>query len=137
MIGNGYYSTGITVEYRYAGGDDYGWAASLDYLDGGFCNDVPGTSVISTEGTLCTRYAVRDRDAGSSLAAVIDVLKADAECMGITWREPAIYYRSDGEDPDHHPMPEGGWDMLRDQAQRLGWSTCRRYVKQGGETAHA
>lgn len=140
MIGSGYWSTGITVEYRYAGQGDYGWAAKVAYLDDGFVDDNPGARNISTEGTLHTRYAVRDcTDGTSALAAVIDVIKADAERLGITWKTPAIYYQGDGhiENIDDLPAPEGWRQMLRDQAQRIGWSSGRRYVEEGGSRAAA
>jgi hypothetical protein len=124
MIGNGYWSTGIIVEYRYAGGGDYGWEAEATYLDDGWAgDDIPGTTHLSTEGTLKTRYAIRDtEDGASSLAAVIDVILADAERLGITWKFPNLYYRDDGRNLEHEP-PEGWRDMLAEQAQRLGWAT--------------
>lgn len=134
MIGNGYWSTGITVEYRYAGAGDYGWEAEVAYLDDGFVDDVPGTSVISTEGKLRTRYAVRDTaDGASSLGAVIDVIKADAERLGIRWKFPALYYKGDGvvDDINDLPAPEGWRELLREHAQRMGWSSGRRHVEQG------
>jgi len=122
MIGSSYGSTGITVVHTYAGGGEDGWAATLDYLDGGFCNDEPGKGIVSTEGTLRTRYCVRDGSCADPLGTAIDVLRADAERMGILWREPCLYYRGDGESPDW-PPPDGWRDMLAAQAERIGWRT--------------
>lgn len=122
MIGNGWWSTGIIVEYRYAGGGEHGWTAKAEYCDDGFVDDIPGTDHIATQGVLTTRYAVGDHDAGSSLAAVIDVVRADAERLGITWKWPTLYYRGDGTDIEH-PPPEGWRDMLKEQARRIGWAT--------------
>jgi hypothetical protein len=112
MIGNGYWATGITVHHGYAGSRGYGWGATLDFLDDGFMAED------STQGTLCTRYYV------TSLARAIDLIKADAERLGITFRQgdelPMLYYKGDGEDPDY-PPPVGWRAMLADQAERIGW----------------
>lgn len=135
MIGAGYWATGITVEYYLSAGRGGGWSASLDFLDDGFANDQPGRGLVSTEGTLRTRYYVHaddgpapDPDAG--LSAALDVLIADAARLGITFRRfpdnaPMLYYRGDGEDPDHEP-PDDWLALLTAEAKRLGWSTYRR-----------
>lgn len=131
MIGNGHWATGITVAWTYAGGGDYGWAAEVDYLDAGFCDDIPGTSHISTEGTLRTRYAVRNtKDGESSLASVIDVIKADAERLGLEWHEPRLYYRGDGEATDY-PPPDDWRETLAAQSERLGWQHPYRTERAG------
>ena len=128
MIGNGHWATGITVAWAYAGGGDYGWAAEVDYLDAGFCDDVPGTSHISTEGTLRTRYAVRDTEDGeSSLASVLDVIKADAERLGICWREPHLYYK--GEIYDEYGKPVTAAEMI-------GWVEGKRGGRNDVEPGH-
>lgn len=131
MIGAGYWATGITVEFFPSAGCDGGWAASLNFVDDGFCSDEPSLGIVSTEGTLRTRYFVHS--AGSpdgGLPTALDVLIADAARLGITFRrfpdnEPMIYYRGDGEDPDHEP-PDGWLALLTAEANRLGWSTYRR-----------
>lgn len=122
MIGSSYWSPGITVVHTYSGGGKDGWAATLEYLDGGFCNDEPDRGIVSTEGTLCTRYCVKDGSCPDPLGTAIDVLKADAERMGIAWREPCLYYRGDGGNPDY-PPPAGWLDLLQAQAGRIGWHT--------------
>jgi len=88
------------------------WVAHLDFFDAGFCQDK------STVGTLTTRYYVDD------LAKAIDTVKADAERMGITWREnPWIHYDGDGVDTAY-PAPPPDWEeSLRTQATRIGWNT--------------
>jgi len=124
MIGERYWSTGIAVAYAYAGGGDMGWAAQIDYNDNGFCNDDADAGVISTEGILRTRYSVRDGAEKDALTAVIDVIRADAERLGIGFPDavtgPFVYYKGDGEDPEF-PPPDGWREMLAAQAERIGW----------------
>lgn len=123
MIGDGYWATGITVRYGYSGEDKYGWGAEVDFYDSGFCNDDTDKRAVSTEGTLRTRYYVREGDTpdADALATAIDVLKADTERLGITWTPSAtVYYQGDGVSEDWPPPP--GWrEMVNAQAARLGW----------------
>jgi hypothetical protein len=94
MIGDGYWATGITVCWN----EHLGWVASVDFYDDGFCEQG------STEGTLKTRYWSNDASE-ASLARQVDLVKADAERLGITFGRHAdsvpccLYYRGDGEDP--------------------------------------
>ena len=46
MIGSSYWSTGISVAWQHAGDGDYGWAANLEFLDAGFCNDATDTGQV-------------------------------------------------------------------------------------------
>jgi hypothetical protein len=123
MIGNGYWSTGIVVAYSdWHGG---AWSAEVEYFDSGFCDDDAANGIISTQGKLNTRYAVRD-GSEATLTAVIDVIKADAERLGITFRAgggaPNVYYKGDGENGNYPPPPN--WRGLIDaQSRRLGWQT--------------
>ena len=114
MIGKGYWATGITVKYGYSGMDRYGWAASVDFYDNGFCDDDTDGGAISTQGTLRTRYFVREGDGpdADALSAAVDAVKADAERLGINFRagltpSPCVYYQGDGEDEEWKP-PAGG-----------------------------
>lgn len=114
MIGPRYIATGITIEHR-----DGAWAASANYIDGGFANDDTDARRISTEGTLHTRYLVRDGAKLDALTVIIDVLQADAKHLGITWGDKhmggpgaALYY--EGTDPSIRAM-------IDQQAKRLGW----------------
>lgn len=125
MIGSGYWSIGITVAWTYAGGGDYGWRASLSFLDDGFCSDDADQGVVSTEGKLQTRYAVREGDTADALTVVIDTLIADAQRLGILLAQPgggtaALYYEGDGEN-DEFPPPDGWRELLGQHADRLGW----------------
>ena len=131
MIGDGYWSTGITVKYGYASMGCNGWAAEATYLDGGFCNDDPANGVISTEGTLHTRYVVREQDGTDVLTAIIDAVKADAERLGVSWLTPHVYYKGDGED-ENYPPPEGWREMIDAQAARLGWESLYSIVSSEG-----
>jgi hypothetical protein len=131
MIGNGYWSTGISVWYAYSGQGRHGWAAKVEYYDDGFCSDDADTGQVSTEGTLRTegelgtRYAVQQGEAADALTVVIDVIKADAERLGIRWGvdravPPSLYYRGDGED-ENYPPPDGWRETLAAQSERIGW----------------
>lgn len=123
-----YWSTGIVLTWQpERPGHAEAWSAHLDYLDEGFLDDEPAAGRISTEGTLRTRYPVEDVDGVNVLAVVLDVLIADAERLGIVWRNsvdgwPMLYYRGDGEDDDY-PPPAGYRELLREQAERVGWAT--------------
>ena len=121
MIGERYWSTGITVEWRYASSGLNGWTAKAEFYDGGWAgDDDPANGRIVTEGVLRTRYPVRDADGSTAtLSPVIDAVKADAERLGIEWKDPAIYYPSDGQTDE--PPPAGWRDLLRAEASRLGW----------------
>lgn len=145
MIGTRYWSTGITVRYAYAGTSnrdghcvaEYGWMASLNFLDDGFNSDDRDNGQISTEGTLRTRYFVRAHDEHAppnvvseghrkALQVAIDVLRADAERLGVRFSSaasgPWLYYQGDGES-DEWPPPDGWRLLLAEQATRLGWET--------------
>lgn len=115
MIGEGYWSTGITV--RFSGGK---WSASADYLDNGFCDDSAEHERVSTQGKLHTRYYLRDGETKDALTVAIDIVKADAERLGITWTNPHVYMDGDGEWDDRE-YPSGWRRLVDDQAKRLGW----------------
>ncbi|MBU2249781.1 MAG: hypothetical protein KKD77_23745 [Gammaproteobacteria bacterium] len=110
MIGNTYWSTGISVR-----SDGHGkWAAFLRFQDDGFAEDG------ATEGWLTTRYF-------EPLAQAIDTIKADAEKLGIQFRGtigeiPFLWGEQDGESKEW-PMPVNWRELLQEQARRLGWST--------------
>jgi hypothetical protein len=111
MIGSAYWSTGISVGYS-----DERWVASAKFLDDGFANDDVDDLRISTEGTLHTRYYVRDGKHVDALTVVIDTVKADAERLGIVWKDPHIYVNThDGE------VPAAIQRLVDRQAVRLGW----------------
>lgn len=116
MIGTGHWAIGIACTWR-----NGAWAAGLKFYDGGFCNDDPTAGLISTEGTLHTRYYVND------LTAAIDAIRADATHLGITWNNagkaiPALYVDGDGES-DSVALPPDWRQHLAAQAARLGWET--------------
>lgn len=120
-----YWSIGITLVWD----DVRGWGGGVDYYDNGWAgDDNTDTGEISTEGTLRTRYYVADGQQRTALAAVIDVLIADAGRLGVSFREPGdlpnLYYNGDGEDPDC-PPPDGWRELLAVEAQRIGWATYR------------
>ena len=83
-----YRSTGITVTFvpiaeRIHDQPYPGWHATLDYYDDGLVNNDPETARVSTNGTLYTRYPVRDSKIRSGLSIAIDTLLADATRLGI------------------------------------------------------
>lgn len=127
MIGDGYWATGITVKYGYSGSSLYGWSAKVDFYDSGFCDDDTDSGAVSTEGTLHTRYFVREGDGpdADGLAAAVDAVKRDAERLGIDFSRseavpPTVYYLLNGEDKDY-PPPDGWRELVNTQARRLGW----------------
>jgi hypothetical protein len=125
-----YWSTGITVTWaplaERINGEPYGgWHAKLDYSDDGFADNDPDTAQVSTEGTLHTRYPVRDAKIRSGLSIAIDTLLADARRLGVELiavgpdSEPWLFYRGDGEDSEH-PPPNGWRETLTAEAERVG-----------------
>jgi hypothetical protein len=120
MIGERYWSTGIMLAYGYAGHDQSGWTAKAEFFDDGFADNDPDNGAISTEGEIRSRYMVRDGKSADALTVVLDVVRADAQRLGIEWRSPALYYKGDGEDEDY-PPPDGWRSLIGAQAARLGW----------------
>lgn len=119
MIGNKYWSNGITVRYS-----DGRWSASVDYYDNGFANDSADDARVSTEGRVHTRYYLRDGKTADALTVAVDAVKADAERLGITWNTPGVgpfvYMLGDGEN-DGREVPENWRELVDRQARRLGW----------------
>lgn len=120
----GYWATGIELRW-----DEHrtGWTGRVEYFDDGFPDDHADTRTVSTQGVLYTRYAVTDGNHVSGLTAAIDVLITDATTLGLSLRSPGgdpprLYYKGDGEHEDS--VPPAGWrGLLREQAERIGWST--------------
>lgn len=124
MIGNSYWSTGITLTYH-----DGEWGASLTFLDAGFLDDDADAGQVSTEGTLRTRYAVHDGDEVDGLTAAIDALMADAARLGIEWRRmpgvaPSLF--TDEAEAPGWEWPAGWRELVGAQAERLGWESPHR-----------
>lgn len=108
MVGNEYWSTGITLRYM----PENRWSARCEFFDGGFCDNA------STEGVLRTRYF-------GDLAVGLDTLIADAQRFGIVFHAiihegPHLLYEGDGENKDW-PPPANYRQTLAEQAQRIGW----------------
>jgi hypothetical protein len=114
VIGNGYWSNGITIRYRSGGS----WGGQLEYTDAGNYAPIDRvTRKVSTEGKLHTRYVLRDGAHLDALTVVVDTLLADAARLGIAMREPHIHL----DEEEHSDEPEG-WEALAvAQCQRLGW----------------
>lgn len=116
MIGNKYWSPGITVEWH----GDGNVSARLQFFDDGFGNHH------STEGGMRTRY-----QCAMPLSDVIDLLKGDADRLGIKFRHagqvpPALYAEQDGEgDPAEHYCPPNWRELLAAEAERIGWAGPR------------
>ena len=128
IVNSSYWSVGITVTWmpRAHWSEDVsrsGWQASLDFLDDGFCdNEDTDAGLVSTQGHLQTRYFVSDGENESGLTVALDVLLTDAQRLGITFKEPTLTYRGDGED-ENYPPPVGWKQDIAEQAHRLGWRT--------------
>jgi hypothetical protein len=132
MIGDGYWSSGITVTYQES---SRGWLASATFYDDGFGRSDADTGEISTTGVLTSRYFVPDGRERDGLTAAIDTVKTDAERLGITWRDPALFVPGDGDGPQQ-PLPAGWRSLLDEHAARLGWENpllARRRVTRPGE----
>ena len=131
MIGTAYWSTGITLTHL-----DGRWSATLNYLDDGFCDDDTDAGRISTQGTLHTRYLVRDGRHVDALTAVVDALKVDAERLGIVWRgaldPPTLYV-----DVDRSDLPDGWRELVAGQAARIGWVSEYGPAAVGEENSNA
>lgn len=118
-----YWTTGITVAHH-AHTDS--WGASLYYCDDGFADDGPEQGLVSTQGTLTTRYAVNASSTRSGLAIAVETLLADAKRLGIEFiacgndTAPFLYYRGDGEHEDY-PPPDGWRETLAAEAARIGF----------------
>ena len=117
MIGDGYWSSGITLTYHPAAP---GWHAAAKYYDDGFGLNDTDIGLISTVGVLESRYSIPDGHQRDGLTAAIDAVKADAEQLGIHWRDPALFVSGEGQDPKQ-PLPTGWRDLLDEHARRLGW----------------
>ena len=112
MIGTRYWSTGIIVARH----DANRWSAEVKFFDDGFCDNG------SSEGVLRARYL-------GPLSHVVDLVKADAERLGIRWGatpdlQPSIYYDGDGERSDLPPPPPNWCALVNAEAARLGWRQC-------------
>lgn len=106
MIGDGYWSVGITFQ-EHAPGE---WSVSLQFVDNGFCQGD------SSEGELRIRYIVSD------LGHALATLKKDAERLGITWIRPTVYTEQDGEFPESDPPDRPDLRRLANlHAELLGW----------------
>lgn len=116
-----YWANGLTVTYLQPYGERPGaWKADLDFFSGS------GFQRVSTEGEIRTNF-IQDAALHSSLPQCIDALLGCARDLGIRVFDPAgrhvsLYYAGDGES-EQFPPPEGWRDLLREQAQRLGWAT--------------
>lgn len=124
----GYWATGITLRYRgYQGNHPESWGGNVNFYDDGFLNNNPAAGEVSTEGRLHTRYFVESYDGDAALTAVIDTLIADAGRLGIRFvgtaaGKPMLWCESEDED---FPPPAGWRNMLRAQAERIGWDSPR------------
>lgn len=128
-----YWAVGIILTWHpdiprdYNGNRTSGWSGQIGYYDDGFAgDDNPDERCIATEGSLRTRYAVRDGQHRTALAAVIDTLIADATRLGIQLGTsadgPRLFVSGDGEWADT-PLPDGWRTLLAAEAQRIGWKT--------------
>ncbi|MCP4986089.1 MAG: hypothetical protein GY928_08490 [Colwellia sp.] len=111
-------TTGIEVEYGYAGGDKYGWWARVGIHDLGHCENE------SVRGHIGMSYA-------NELGFAVDTIKKDADSLGIEfvtlaplsdskYGTPNLSYIGDGES-NEYPPPEGWQIMLSREAERIGF----------------
>lgn len=107
MIGDHYWTRGISLRPHGPYKNGFGWGVSLEYLDDGFCEGD------STEGELTMRYVVLD------LKRAVDVLCEDATKLGIRFSDPTVFVEGDGE--KDLPYPPNWREIARDLALSLGW----------------
>lgn len=124
MIGNTYYwATGILLRAMLpTDREPLRWGAELKFYDDGFNSDDLAAGRISTQGTLQTRYMVRDAKDLSALPTVINTLYFDAERLGIQFRNvatgrPELYVDENRLD-EYPPLTRV---LITEQAERLGW----------------
>lgn len=120
MIGSEYWATGIKVCYLAYKNQ---WSATVEFFDDGFCQDE------STQGTIYSRYF-------ADIEIVLDVVKRDAEKLGIVWKHKNIYVEHDGEGDVE--LPSDWREIIQRQAERIGfkssytrptrlhWTLCQR-----------
>lgn len=134
MIGNDYYFTGINLQYGYSGNNKYGWGAILDFQDSGFANDQVAAGIVSTEGSIRTRYALRDENGVSGAQVALESILNDAAKMGIkSFNEfrPEIGIKvtifvsvQDAEDPSmtYYDIPKADLVLIRKLAAQLDFN---------------
>jgi hypothetical protein len=110
MIGEHYWSIGIVIWlFDARPGQAQRWGALLDFYDDAWAPEN------GTEGRLKARYL-------GPLNEVLPMLKADAERLGIIWRDPHILYRDDGQpQPDADPPPANWRTICNEEGRKLGW----------------
>jgi hypothetical protein len=115
MIGNGYWATGLTLKPLGNGPKGFDWHLYVDFYDDGFCDEN------STEGTLRHRYVTTE------VVRAAEVLKVDAERLGIRFNEiagapPAVYVEGDGEWQDID-YPANWREVASAVAEALGFQS--------------
>ncbi|MBD3251238.1 hypothetical protein GF380_02080 [Candidatus Uhrbacteria bacterium] len=63
----------------------------------------------------------------------MDSVIASAERIDVTFRNPSVYYLSDGQSKDY-PPPDGWKDMIHSECERLGWNDV--YWEEDGVDAY-
>lgn len=116
MIGLNYWTTGIKLHNT-----ERGWSAELEFFDDGFCDTA------STEGTLRTRYIVQDGTAAQNAIKAAQLVKIDAERLGIDFRMSYLYLHRDnwitsGEETGSNAVEE----IMSAVCDALGWKDCRK-----------
>lgn len=109
MHGDKLFATGIVIRQDWRGG----WWAEATFEDFGHCDRG------SVMGHIETKYADDD------LPYTIDTIKRDVESLGVEFAQldgvsPALLYSEDGEDEDF-PPPDGWRELLKAEAQRIGF----------------
>jgi len=111
------WSVGITLKFGYAGGGLYGWWAWVD-----FENSAEPVTDGCMSGRVSTKY-------GIDICKAIDQVLELCSQIGVEFIEhadclPAVYYLQDGDSKDY-PPPEGWREILKAQADRIGWNTYK------------
>lgn len=136
MNGPSYFSTGIALRYHdegdvllrttgvidRVGPGGAGWTATVAFSD-----DRHPLDRSRVVGALSTHHPMPAGEA-------IDLVKADAESLGITWDNPpelSVYGLDYISWPP--PLPEGWRELVKAQCHRLGWQAGPRLEEEIAE----
>ncbi len=114
------YFVSITCLYGYAGHDEMGWNAKINWQDSKFAESG------AVEGVIRTRYF--EPTLTQAINAILEVAE-QWELKTLPTLPPALYYEGDSENKDF-PPPENWKAVLKKEAELRGWET---YPEEGKE----
>lgn len=108
-----YYSTGITVDYGYAGNDKMGWTAKCGWQDGKFAEN--GTMV----GSIQTKYY--ENSISEAIDYVLDTMKEFniKQCSEIMDMNFALFRENEDKSIENSTL-----EIMKQEALNRNWDTC-------------